>query len=77
MKIIASLLITLALIAVAAVGYLAIEAHKVDTRNSAIDTCYQAGRVTFRQYDANGFEIQQSELPANDTFKECMQYKGL
>lgn len=77
MKIIASLLITLALLAVAGIGYLAVEAYKQENHHTAVDMCYQAGRVTFRQLDENGNEIQQSELPANDTFKECMQYKGL
>ena len=77
MKILAALLLTIGLLAVAATGYLAIDAYKVSTRNSAIDSCYQAGRVVFRQFDANGYEIQQSELPANDTFQECMKSKGL
>lgn len=77
MKIVLAIISSVGMIAVAVVAFFGITVYQTQVKNQAIDACFQAGRVTFRQIDENGNESQRSDLPATDTFKECLKAKNV
>ena len=44
---------------------------------SAIDACGQVGRVSFESKDAVTGQVTRSELPATDSYKQCLKEKGI
>jgi|GEM_PF-3976990 len=47
-----------------------------EIKYAAIDACGQLARVSFESKDANG-QITRSELPATDSYKQCLKEKGI